>query len=44
VVAALVAVTGLDGWFIVINAAATAILGHAVQSSEPVAKLSQAMA
>ena len=42
--AVLVAITGLDGWFIIINAAATALLGYAVLSSSPVAQLRPAAA
>jgi len=42
--AMIVGVTGLDGWFIVINAVATALLGYAVASTEPVATLRQSMA
>ncbi len=42
--AMLVGITGLDGWFIIINAAATALLGYAILSSIPVAQLRTAAA
>ena len=42
--ALIVGATGLDGWFIVINAAATALLGYAVSTTAPVVRLRQSMA
>lgn len=41
--AVLVGITGLDGWFIMINAVATALFGYAVLSSEPVAQWDRAV-
>ena len=42
--AMLVEITGLDGWFIIVNAAATALFGYAILNSELVAHWTRAIA